>query len=111
MSGFLRTGLRRGGTIAVTVLPLGRTVELASGKRLLDALLLASGVTETEDCGGPARCRICHVLVIRGARGLSKVSKGERDWLDQIAGAEPESRLSCKAVLGNHEVTIQLINH
>lgn len=111
MSGFLRTGLRRGNTILVTVLPMGTTVEMASGQRLLDALLLAGGQEAPEDCGGPARCGVCHVLVLRGGRGLSKVRKEEREWLDKMAGAEPGSRLSCKAVLGNHEVTIQLFNH
>lgn len=111
MSGFLRTGLRRTPTIPVTVLPQGKTVEIASGARLLDAVLLAGVGVKEDHCGGRARCGVCHVLVLQGGRGLSKMRKDESDWLARHGGKEPRSRLSCQALLGNHGVTIQLINH
>ncbi len=110
MSRFLRTGFRRNGKAWVTVLPLGKTVEMDHGARLLDAVLLAGNVIP-QHCGGRARCGVCHVLVLQGGRGLSKVRGNERDRLAQIGGKEPQSRLSCQAVLGNHKVTIELINH
>ena len=110
MSGYLRTGIRRNAKTWVTVLPSGKTVELASGARLLEAVLLAGDVI-TRHCGGRARCGVCHVLVLQGGRGLSKVREDERERLAQIGGKESRSRLSCQAVLGNHEVTIELINH
>jgi 2Fe-2S ferredoxin len=110
MSGYLRTGLRRNGKTWVKVLPLGKTVEMASGARLFDALLLAGAVLRPH-CGGQARCGICRVLVVQGGRGLSKMRKDERAWLAQIDGPAGQSRLSCQALLGNHQVTIELINH
>ncbi len=110
MSSFLRTGLRRNAKAWVTVLPSGKTVELESGARLLDAVLLA-GYVIGQDCGGRARCGLCHVLVLQGGRGLSKVRGNERDRLAQIGGKESRSRLSCQAVLGSRQVTIELINH
>jgi 2Fe-2S ferredoxin len=110
MSGYLRTGLRRNAMTCVTVLPPGKTVEMASGTRLLDALLLTGNVLR-QHCGGRARCGACHVLVLQGGRGLSKLRKDERERLAQIGGKEPQSRLSCQAVLGLHNVTIELVNH
>jgi 2Fe-2S ferredoxin len=110
MSSFLRTGIRRNSKIWVTVLPSGTAVEIESGARLLDALLLAGNVIDRH-CGGRARCGVCHVLVLQGWRGLSKVRKNERERLAQIGGKESQSRLSCQAVLGNHKVTIELVNH
>lgn len=111
MSRFLRTGFRRNGKIWVTVLPVGKTVEMTSGARLFDAVLLTGNSSKREHCGGHARCGVCHVLVLQGGRGLSKVRKEERDWLAQNGGKESQSRLSCQAVLGNHKVTIELVNH
>lgn len=110
MASYLRTGSRRNAKASVTVLPSGKTVEVASGARLFDALLLAGNVV-TQHCGGRARCGICHVRVLQGARGLSKVRKGERERLAQLGGKESKSRLSCQAFLGNHKVMIELVNH
>lgn len=110
MSSFLRTGIRRNGKAWVTVLPLGKTIEMASGARLFDAVLLA-GDAVAPHCGGRARCAVCHVLVLQGGRGLSKVRKEERNRLAQIDGKAAQSRLSCQAVLGSHRVTIELLNH
>ncbi len=110
MSSFLRTGIRRNGKAWVTVLPLGKTIEMASGTRLFDAVLLAGDVI-TPHCGGRARCAVCHVRVLQGGRGLSKVRKDERERLAQLSGKAVQSRLSCQAFLGSHRVTIELLNH
>jgi 2Fe-2S ferredoxin len=110
MASYLRTGIRRTTTTFVTVLPSGKTVELASGARLFDALLLAGDVVP-QNCGGRARCGVCHVLVLQGGRGLSKVRKDERQRLAQMGGKDSKSRLSCQAVLGNRKVMIELVNH
>ncbi len=110
MSSFLRTAIRRNGKAWVTILPLGKTIELACGARLFDAVLLAGDAIRTH-CGGRARCGACHVLVRQGARGLSRVRKEERDRLAEIGGKAAQSRLSCQAILGSHRVTIELLNH
>ncbi|MGY6217633.1 2Fe-2S iron-sulfur cluster-binding protein [Methylolobus aquaticus] len=110
MSGFLRSSTRRNGKVSVTVLPLGKTFELASGSRLLDAVKLAGDIV-TRHCGGRARCGVCHVTVLQGGRGLSKVRKGESDRLALIGGNTLRSRLSCQALLGHHRVTIEWVNH
>jgi len=107
MSGYLRTGIRRNAKVCVTVLPSGKTVRISSGSRLLDAVLL-TGDAIVHKCGGHARCGECHVLVRSGGRGLSKIRPDEREKLENIRGTETLSRLSCQAVLGSREITIEL---
>ncbi|MGI2324411.1 MULTISPECIES: 2Fe-2S iron-sulfur cluster-binding protein [Methylococcus] len=108
MSGYLRTGIRRNAKVCVTVLPSGKTVEISSGSRLLDAVLL-TGDAIVPRCGGHARCGECHVLVRYGGRGLSKIRPDEREKLENMRGTETLSRLSCQAVLGSREITIELM--
>ncbi|QSA99308.1 2Fe-2S iron-sulfur cluster-binding protein [Methylococcus sp. EFPC2] len=110
MASYLRTGIRRNAKTWVTVLPAGKTVEMVSGTRLVDAVLL-TGAELPRRCGGHARCGVCHVMVLHGGRGLSKARKDERERIAQIGGEQSQSRLSCQAVLGRHEVTIELVNH
>lgn len=77
---------------------------------LLEAILIA-GENITHRCGGHARCGACHVIVLQGGRGLSKVRQAERDRLMQLSGVESLSRLACQAALGAHKVTVELTNH
>jgi 2Fe-2S ferredoxin len=46
---------------------------------------------------------------------LSEMEEGEEDMLDRAWGLEPDSRLSCQAILGQQDVTIEIpkysINH
>lgn len=109
MASFLRREIRRAVKTVVTILPLGKTVRIPSGSRLWEALQLSGAVT-TEHCGGRARCNVCHVMVVEGGPGLSKMHKDERAQLAQIGGSESRSRLSCQAVLSSHRVTIELVN-
>ena len=110
MASYLRTGLKRHGKTAVTILPLGKTVQVPSGIRLLDAVLL-TGLEIPPHCGGRARCGSCHVRVVQGERGLSKARKDERERIAALGSGQLQSRLSCQAMLGRHEVTIELVNH
>jgi ferredoxin, 2Fe-2S len=110
MSGFLRTGIRRSESIWVTVLPSGRKLRMASGDSLLQAVL-ETGNEVARECGGKARCGSCLVRIRQGWRGLSKVKQDERELLARIGEDEKVSRLSCFALLGTHEVTIELLNH
>jgi 2Fe-2S ferredoxin len=110
MAGFLRTEKRRNAKAVVTILPSGRTVRVARGASLLDAVLMA-GEGLAHPCGGRAQCGSCHVVIREGCRGLSKIRREELDQLARLEGTMLLSRLACQAVLGTHDVTIQLISH
>lgn len=92
----------------VTILPSGKTVEAVTGSRLLDALL-AAGEAIVSKCGGEAKCGKCHVFVQEGKKSLSKTSRVENEMLDSIPGVGSKSRLSCQAMLGAENVTVELL--
>lgn len=54
MASYLRTGIRRNAKTWVTVLPAGKTVEMVSGTRLVDAVLLTGAELPGVAAGMPA---------------------------------------------------------
>ena len=60
-------------------------------------------------------CTTCHVIVRQGFSSLNEAEEGEEDLLDRAWGLEPQSRLSCQAILAQEDVTIEIpkysINH
>jgi len=92
----------------LTILPSGKTVEAATGSRLLDAIL-ASGDKIVSECGGEAKCGKCHVYVQEGKKSLSKTTRTENEKLDSIVGVSSKSRLACQASLGAENVTVELL--
>lgn len=110
MSGYLRADRRINSELKLTILPSGRTVSVSGGTRLLVAIVDA-GEKLHDECGGRSQCGTCHVVVRLGWRSLSKIQKNERERLGQIDGANMLSRLACQAVLGRHDVTVELTHH
>lgn len=92
----------------VTILPSGKTVEAATGSRLLDAIL-AAGEPIVSKCGGEAQCGACHLFVQEGRKSLSKTTRAENEKLDSIVGVGSKSRLACQAMLGAENVTVELL--
>jgi 2Fe-2S ferredoxin len=92
----------------LTILPSGKTVEAATGSRLLDAILAAGEKIESK-CGGKAECGACHVFVQEGKKSLSKTQRLENEKLDSIVGVGSKSRLACQALLGTENVTVELL--
>ena len=43
-----------------------------------------------------------------GFDSLSEAEEGEEDMLDKAWGLEPESRLSCQAVIGEEDLTVEI---
>ncbi len=92
----------------LTVLPSGKSYEVAAGISLLKALQ-AAGVPIISKCGGEARCESCHVIVPVGRKSLSKIQRVENEKLDSIVGVSSGSRLACQAILGEESVTVELV--
>jgi 2Fe-2S ferredoxin len=93
---------------AMTVLPSGKTYEVAAGTSLLKALQ-AAGEPIISKCGGEAKCESCHVMVPSGRKSLSKIQRVENEKLDGIVGVSSSSRLACQAILGDEPVTVELL--
>ena len=94
--------------VRVTFQPEGRTVEFEYGtlpyKRHGEPMSFLD-VAENYDvfldhaCGGACACSTCHVLVQKGADGLSEPDDNELDRLDMAADQQLNSRLGCQAVI------------
>lgn len=92
----------------LTVLPSGKSYEVAAGTSLL-AALQSVGEKIFSKCGGEGKCDTCHVEVPVGKKSLSKIQRGENEKLDGIIGIGSNARLACQAILGEDAVTVQLL--
>ena len=66
-------------------------------------------------CDLSCACTTCHVIVREGFNSLNELDECEEDLLDRAWGLEPNSRLSCQAILAQNDVTVEIpkysINH
>jgi 2Fe-2S ferredoxin len=96
------------------VCPDGAVIDVESGQSICDAAL-AHGIEIEHACERSCACTTCHVIVREGFESLSESSEDEEDLLDRAWGLEPESRLSCQAVIGDEDLVVEIprytINH
>lgn len=94
----------------VTIMPSGRSVSAGEGTTLL-AAILASDDKIQHNCDGKATCGTCHIFVLDGRKGLSRIAREENEKLDSIVGVGAKSRLACQAtILGTEDVTVELLS-
>ena len=93
----------------LTILPSGKTFEFAAGANLLQSILAAGEKLATK-CGGEAKCGACHLSVLEGRKGVTKMTPAENSKLDTIVGVGSKSRLACQiTLLGTEPVTVELL--
>jgi 2Fe-2S ferredoxin len=89
-------------------------VEAESGVSICEALLEA-GLSIEHACEMSCACTTCHVIVREGFDSLNEADELEEDYLDKAWGLEPESRLSCQAIVGDAPLVVDIprytINH
>ena len=94
----------------LTIMPSGKTIDVAEGTTLLAAILAAEEML-SHKCEGNADCGTCHIFVHEGRKGLSKVAREENEKLDTIVGVGSKSRLACQAkVLGTENIKVELLS-
>ncbi|KSZ56609.1 ferredoxin [Rhodococcus pyridinivorans KG-16] len=78
-----------------------REVEVASGKRVMQAAIAAGIDGIVAECGGQAMCATCHVYVEGPwAQKFPPVSEEEDEMLEDTVSPRTESsRLSCQLVV------------
>jgi 2Fe-2S ferredoxin len=91
----------------ITINPTGKTVEAAEGSRLLD-VLLSNGETIQRKCEDKAECDSCHIYIVVGRKGVSKIQRAENARLDSIVGVSSNSRLACQVILGSENITVEM---
>ena len=96
------------------ICPEGAVVESESGVSICEALLQA-GLDIEHACEMSCACTTCHVIVREGFDSLAEADELEEDYLDKAWGLEPESRLSCQAMVGEEPLVVEIprytINH
>ncbi len=87
--------------------PEGAVVETEPGVTICDAAL-ANGIEIEHACEKSCACTTCHVYVREGLETLNEIEECEDDLLDKAWGLEPDSRLSCQAVVGEEDLVVEL---
>ena len=94
--------------------PQGAEVKAPRGTSICEALL-ENDIAIEHACELSCACTTCHVVVRKGYESLGEMDESEEDLLDRACGLEPQSRLSCQAILAQEDVTIEIpkysINH
>ena len=92
----------------VTIQPSGKTYEAAVGSTIL-AAIMAAGESIPHKCEGKGECGSCHIFVQEGRKTISKIQRVENEKLDTIPGVGSKSRLACQALLGEENITVELL--
>lgn len=89
------------------ICPEGKVVEVDSGVSVCDAAL-ANGIEIEHACEKSCACTTCHVVVREGFDSLGEPDELEEDLLDKAWGLEPESRLSCQAIVDEEDLVVEI---
>lgn len=87
--------------------PEGKVIQVEPGVTVCDAAL-ANGVEIEHACEKSCACTTCHVIVREGFYSLDDADELEEDMLDKAWGLEPESRLSCQALVGDEDLVVEI---
>ena len=87
--------------------PEGIVIEAQTGDTILDAAQ-SLGIDIEHACEKSCACTTCHVWVREGGASLEAASECEDDMLDKAWGLDPDSRLSCQAVVGDEDLIIEI---
>lgn len=87
--------------------PDGQVLEAKPGVSICDNLL-ANAIDVEHACEKSCACTTCHVIVREGFDSLQEADELEEDYLDKAWGLEPESRLSCQAIVGEEDLVVEI---
>jgi 2Fe-2S ferredoxin len=89
------------------ICPDGAVVEAEPGTSICDAAL-KQGIDIEHACEKSCACTTCHVYVREGADTLNEAEEEEDDLLDKAWGLEPDSRLSCQAIVDDQDLVVEI---
>jgi 2Fe-2S ferredoxin len=89
------------------ICPEGAQIEAEAGTSVLDAAL-DNDIPIEHACEKSCACTTCHVYIREGYDSLEPPSDNEDDYLDRAWGLDPDSRLSCQAIIGDKDLVIEI---
>ncbi|MCF8197809.1 MAG: ISC system 2Fe-2S type ferredoxin [Sulfuritalea sp.] len=91
----------------VELCPEGAVIDAVPGTSICD-VLLGNGIEIEHACEKSCACTTCHVVVREGFNSLEAAEDIEEDLLDKAWGLEPNSRLSCQALVSQVPLVIEI---
>lgn len=87
--------------------PEGAVIEAQPGESICRALL-RNHIDIEHACEMSCACTTCHVVVREGYASLTEADELEDDYLDMAWGLEPDSRLSCQAIVADADLVVEI---
>lgn len=87
--------------------PEGKVIEAEKGETICN-VALKNDVEIEHACEKSCACTTCHVYIREGMDSLNENTDEEDDMLDKAWGLEPDSRLSCQAIVGDEDLVIEI---
>jgi 2Fe-2S ferredoxin len=87
--------------------PEGAAFDATTGVSICDNLL-NHDIDIDHACEKACACTTCHVIVREGYKSLAAAEEKEEDLLDKAWGLEPQSRLSCQAIVANQDLVVEI---
>ncbi len=87
--------------------PEGAVFEAEKGISICDAAL-KNDIDIEHACEKSCACTTCHLYIREGFDSLAEATDLEEDYLDKAWGVDPDSRLSCQALVGEHNLVIEI---
>lgn len=91
----------------VELCPEGTVIHAEKGISICDTLL-NNDIDIDHACDKVCACTTCHVIVREGYNSLNPAEDNEEDLLDKAWGLEPQSRLSCQAIVGDADLVVEI---
>ena len=89
------------------ICPEGAALDAEPGISICN-LALENGIEIEHACEKSCACTTCHVYVREGLESLNPATEDEDDMLDKAWGLEPDSRLSCQAIVKDKDLVIEI---
>ena len=87
--------------------PEGTVFDVKTGISVCDALL-RNNVEIEHACEKSNACTTCHVYIREGFEHLEPSDETEDDLLDKAWGLDPDSRLSCQAIVTDKDLVVEI---
>ena len=89
------------------ICPEGAELQVTPGTSICEALL-DNDIEIEHACDMSCACTTCHVVVRQGFNSLNEMDENEEDLLDRAWGLEPDSRLSCQAIVAQQDLVVEI---
>ena len=87
--------------------PKGASLEANTGDSICE-ILLKNEIDIDHACDMACACTTCHVIIREGFKTIEPSDDMEDDLLDKAWGLEPNSRLSCQALVGSQDLVVEI---